>query len=229
MESDLRLDVLRRESGSSEYFTSFSGETPAQQGAAAQLLSDPGVQRARGTLFTELDCASVVLAGGHVQVTRLGIDLDLVPSRVERVLREMLRLAKAAEQVPSVETLASIEASPAAVDLEGRQCPYCKDELQTAQAVSCKDCHTVLHAECFAELGRCTTLGCGGRLGLPLVGGSRTRITLDLSECSRCGARLRGCAESHCRGTRRERERHRQGLRRRTAEGVRRRLGRYLA
>jgi LSD1 subclass zinc finger protein len=43
-----------------------------------------------------------------------------------------------------------------------RTCPYCRDELPVgATSVACAGCNTSLHPDCYDELGRCSTLGCG--------------------------------------------------------------------
>jgi len=44
----------------------------------------------------------------------------------------------------------------------GQRCPYCHDDLE-GRLLACETCATPLHAECCRELGRCTTIGCGGR------------------------------------------------------------------
>lgn len=41
------------------------------------------------------------------------------------------------------------------------ECPYCHDEV--GEPVACPDCRAGLHAECWAELESCPTLGCSGR------------------------------------------------------------------
>lgn len=47
-------------------------------------------------------------------------------------------------------------------------CPYCRDTLSvdgTESVEACAHCQTLHHAECFAEAGGCTVLGCRGRGG----------------------------------------------------------------
>ncbi|HET6495557.1 MAG TPA: hypothetical protein VFH61_09365 [Thermoleophilia bacterium] len=41
-------------------------------------------------------------------------------------------------------------------------CPYCRDTVNESKEawVSCGGCETLLHAECWDDLGRCPTLGC---------------------------------------------------------------------
>jgi hypothetical protein len=46
-------------------------------------------------------------------------------------------------------------------DLRDARCPYCHDLLGAdAERVDCGGCGTRHHAECLAEVGRCTVLGC---------------------------------------------------------------------
>ncbi len=49
-------------------------------------------------------------------------------------------------------------------------CPYCRTGADPAApgAATCESCGTLHHAECFAELGRCTIFGCGGRRAAPV-------------------------------------------------------------
>jgi hypothetical protein len=51
------------------------------------------------------------------------------------------------------------------VDETGRtRCPYCHAPIsgQEDALVGCEKCHTVLHDECWTELGHCPILGCTG-------------------------------------------------------------------
>ncbi|MEZ0229225.1 MAG: RING finger protein [Planctomycetota bacterium] len=48
---------------------------------------------------------------------------------------------------------------------EGKaRCAYCHEDVTGAEPdlVACEHCHTVLHADCYDELGRCPILGCTG-------------------------------------------------------------------
>src|ERR1700722_55143 len=40
-------------------------------------------------------------------------------------------------------------------------CSFCHDSLAREQAVFCTGCLAPHHRECFAEYGKCATLGCG--------------------------------------------------------------------
>jgi hypothetical protein len=58
---------------------------------------------------------------------------------------------------------------------EGESCPFCREALREAEELCrCEKCGTALHASCASEYGgKCTVLGCGGRLlakeGTPIV------------------------------------------------------------
>jgi hypothetical protein len=39
-------------------------------------------------------------------------------------------------------------------------CPFCRCELEPAQAIICTECETPLHRECHAELGGCARFAC---------------------------------------------------------------------
>ncbi len=49
-------------------------------------------------------------------------------------------------------------------------CPYCRSGADPAQgdAAVCESCGTLHHAECYAELGKCTILACDGRAATPV-------------------------------------------------------------
>lgn len=44
------------------------------------------------------------------------------------------------------------------------QCPFCRSEIEGDELdlVTCRDCDTLHHGECFSEHGRCSIYGCGG-------------------------------------------------------------------
>ena len=45
----------------------------------------------------------------------------------------------------------------------GRErCAYCHDDAASEDARTCPRCRAILHEVCGEELGRCSTLGCGG-------------------------------------------------------------------
>lgn len=62
-----------------------------------------------------------------------------------------------------------------AKDPERIRCVYCHDQVVDL-AVSCGECHAVLHPECGASVDRCPTLGCGARLGKPRALGRRSGL-----------------------------------------------------
>jgi hypothetical protein len=41
-------------------------------------------------------------------------------------------------------------------------CPYCREAIEAATALACDACATVVHVECAALHGGCTTFACPG-------------------------------------------------------------------
>ncbi len=83
-------------------------------------------------------------------------------------------------------------------------CPYCRAGFAPGErALVCEGCQAPYHEECMRhELGRCATLGCGGRRALPrAVGGAaeapprpvepRRPTATDRSRCAGCQEALR--------------------------------------
>jgi hypothetical protein len=57
------------------------------------------------------------------------------------------------------------------VEVEGQAiCPYCKDQIGEAEngIVSCRDCRTAHHRDCWTETGRCSVFGCKCKVELLL-------------------------------------------------------------
>jgi len=47
--------------------------------------------------------------------------------------------------------------------IAGRICPFCQSVVKPGEgSIRCSSCGTLHHAECWAENGGCTILGCGG-------------------------------------------------------------------
>jgi len=69
------------------------------------------------------------------------------------------------ELLPDLRALLAERATPAPVsEVEVRLlCGYCKDGLQTSDALYCASCLTPHHGECYAEHGRCVAAGCESR------------------------------------------------------------------
>jgi hypothetical protein len=49
-------------------------------------------------------------------------------------------------------------------DRAAPSCGYCLSEIASEQTWTCALCRTIQHRACAAELLRCTTLGCPGRI-----------------------------------------------------------------
>jgi len=228
----LRLDVLQGVAGFAKYEIVQDLAASSQQlSRAFELVNRFPVKSALGTLFMDQGCSRLELREGLLVASRPATDSHLVPARGKRFLRTLFHIAREAER--TAHELPADEVKlihPGSVeDYQGQNCPYCRDVLLgklggIEQLVSCEVCATVLHGECFGELGKCTTTGCGGRRGLPVLTRERDRVSikLDLSACALCGSRREGCTAELCRAGGRAR---RPGEYRRIREGARRRRG----
>jgi hypothetical protein len=93
--------------------------------------------------------------------TRPGDDSSLrIRNYLRALLEDLTRLEAAAyatlphgARLPGV----SVDARPGE---EPSTCPYCKDAIPEGERRPCPYCQTVHHAECWAEAGGCTVLGC---------------------------------------------------------------------
>lgn len=90
---------------------------------------------------------------------------DYAGTRVVAILDALERAALALERPPFAVKLLPGERRAMAGEGGRPHCPYCRDELtgEETDLVSCRLCRTVLHDECWQELGRCPVLGCRGR------------------------------------------------------------------
>lgn len=210
---DLRLRVAPNPHGG-PYDVELEGDETAQARAAAALRS-PAMKSALGALFGDLGVTGLRVAAGEVSLEYWPSDIDLAPPRVDRVLDLLRRVAKACERAAEAPLVTHVELR-AAASKPGR-CPYCRDALDPAQeaVVACADCHTEHHAECFDELGRCTTLGCESPRSRPvLLAGEADAppvLRIRLDRCEQCGSRRRGCTPDRCRAPRNLRDRQGRG------------------
>lgn len=117
--------------------------------------------------FESCDLERLTLRHGLLVGERLlgGFNSDL--PELELVFRALERVAAELERAPLTLEVPAATA-PAAFAWTGGsgelRCPYCRDaaDPRAPDAVVCATCGTLHHAECFAELGRCTLLGCEG-------------------------------------------------------------------
>ena len=202
---DLELRVVALPEGG--YHAAYQGETPQSTARAGQVLSNRDVKRALGQLFEDLDVRRLEIAGDRVEIERPGRDRDLAPERVKRLLRPLTALLRGVEETLKKTPALTVNFRSADdIDWSQRFCPYCKDSLESDDRVSCEGCSTVMHGECYAELGKCTTFGCEGRRGLPVVGDAGpARIVISGFTCEECGLRSNGCTQRECNSTARER------------------------
>jgi hypothetical protein len=156
------LGVTREiEVGDPEFDERFLLETE-DRAPARQMLVNREVRRAIHTAFSK--GVRELKIGGHTIQARLPAN-DFAGARRTSILRELEALAGALERPPLA--VAVLEGSVRAVtDKRGRaRCPYCREGIsgEEPDLVACRQCETVLHDECWRELGRCPVLGCRGR------------------------------------------------------------------
>lgn len=80
------------------------------------------------------------------------------------ILDALARLAPLLGRAPLQVTVAGVHGAVAWAEDERLLCPYCRDDLaaERLEVVCCPACRTAHHAECFADAGGCTVLGCRG-------------------------------------------------------------------
>ena len=189
------------------YHAVYQGETPESTARAGQVLSKRSVKRALGQLFEDLDVRRLEIAADRLEVERPGRDRDLAPERVKRLLRPLTALLRGVEETLAKAPALTVNFRAAdEIDWSLRSCPFCKDSLERGDRLSCEGCSTVMHAECYDELGKCTTYGCEGQRGLPVIGDAGpARIVISGFTCGACGLRTNGCSRESCSSTARER------------------------
>jgi hypothetical protein len=86
------------------------------------------------------------------------------PEKVSAVLEALAALVRCLEGVPIHVVKLGGERRAARSSEGTARCPWCHDAVKGDEPdlVACEKCGTVLHEACFAEGGRCPTLGCDG-------------------------------------------------------------------
>lgn len=101
--------------------------------------------------------------GSWLEAELLASNVD--PSGYAAVLAQLETAARAFDRSPiRVRVLGQVR--KAVQDARGAtRCALCHEGIsgEEADLVACDRCHTVLHDECWRELGRCPLLGCVGR------------------------------------------------------------------
>jgi hypothetical protein len=156
------LGITREiEVGDRDFDERFLLETE-KRAPAKQMLVNREVRHAIHTVFT--NGVRELKIGGRTVQARLPVN-DFSGMRRTIILRELEALAGALERPPLAVAVLAGE-HRAATDKRGKaRCPYCRDGLtgEEPDLVACRQCETVLHDECWRELGRCPVLGCRGR------------------------------------------------------------------
>jgi hypothetical protein len=98
---------------------------------------------------------------------------DLTPESARSLLELLVRAARTLERVPiTVRILGGERRAFLGVTTHAR-CGYCHEDVTGTEPdlVACDRCATVVHADCWAELGRCPVIGCPGHV--PETGSTR--------------------------------------------------------
>ena len=183
--------------------------SPGGTARTASFLRQSAAKRALAALLHEQGLERVEIGGGSVRAWGSSLaGRRLAPSRAKRVLHDLRRLSSAAEALDFVAI--ELKAAPKAADWSERTCPFCHDDLSEGDRVGCEACDTVHHADCFEEIGRCTTLGCAGLRAFPISDDPQARSTvrIDGTGCPECGLHSAGCTPGGCQGGLVERVRH---------------------
>ena len=114
-------------------------------------------------LFTKLPLDSARIWSGKLTATAPLSRVQLEDFRP--ILERLDRIAKAFERVPVKVRVLGGERRALRGASGGARCAYCHDGItgDEADLVACELCHTVLHDECWRDLGHCPVLGCAGR------------------------------------------------------------------
>ncbi|MEZ6185712.1 MAG: PHD finger domain-containing protein [Planctomycetota bacterium] len=94
--------------------------------------------------------------------------LKVGPQELGQILAELEVLAREFDRRPALEIGVAQRYVWVGADDRQARCAYCHDDLGRDDLVSCGRCHTLTHADCYAEHGGCPILGCGGHQAAPL-------------------------------------------------------------
>jgi hypothetical protein len=155
------LDDLRETLGE-------GAQAGAVRGALGHLGTISGAELAVADGWLVLERTISNYAFTHASMTRtLGALVQLVPLFARAGID--VHVSPRAGQ-PVVDQGATPDAAPLTLawrEHEGGDalCPYCRDSIQddALELARCEDCHTLQHAECLEEAGRCSIFGCGSQ------------------------------------------------------------------
>ncbi len=128
-------------------------------GRAARALE---LDRAVSLLFERHGARWVTLRAGALRFEAPFAEAALAPAALEAAFRLLAQIARlVGRQEVEVRCVAGRAFALAGGGARLR-CPYCKDDLDPAglDVAACDVCRTAHHADCLAEGGGCTVLGC---------------------------------------------------------------------
>lgn len=126
------------------------------------LLASPNSRRLIFDNLIEAD-GELVLQGGRLTVYRqsrmnLRARKQATLELTEKILAGMWNLLKTSTAILQPLKLNVTDRLALAL-----YCPYCKNELQDSVGlIRCTQCHTLHHANCWKENGKCSVFGCSG-------------------------------------------------------------------
>jgi len=132
--------------------------TPARRfydanNASTELLTGREIQRLAEALnyfdYITVHSTGVIARRGNFEASRWHAALPAIITFVRYVME--------------YETHHSIQASGEAI------CPYCRSKISDSEPlVSCRECRTQYHSECWEEIGHCSVFGCRSRKEIAL-------------------------------------------------------------
>ncbi|RMG07707.1 MAG: hypothetical protein D6731_23280 [Planctomycetota bacterium] len=201
------LHALRAVSGGPERYRIVVDDATGEGPSDPFFRTAPEVRRRLRYLFRRFPVAELWSEGSWLRArTVRGRARDVTAPRLFELVQNLHALADALEAHWGAQRV-NVRVRPAS---SGR-CPYCHEAMAPREAVArCEGCGTEHHAECFQELGRCVSLGCGCRRATLRTDASAEAADEHLAStpCPRCGESFRGCAPGRCRARLAEQRRH---------------------
>jgi hypothetical protein len=124
---------------------------------------DTGLRAIVERLFQERELERLEVKDGWLRID--ASDGAINPFDYKRVLEQLDAAARTFDRVELDVHVLGAKRRAFRDEHGGTRCAYCHGGISGAEAdlVACDRCHTVLHDECWRELGRCPLLGCGSQ------------------------------------------------------------------
>jgi hypothetical protein len=149
------------EIGKKTFDERFVLETHDPERASGALREQPALRDAIARALALGTSPALEVAAGKVTFTD---ELKhLRPEKYGKALEALEGVARCFDRVP-FEAPGFVAKTLAVVDVSGKtRCPYCHAGVDVHEdLVACEACATVLHSDCWEELGGCPIMGCGG-------------------------------------------------------------------